>query len=401
MRTSYSALETFHQCPQKYKFQEIDKIKTPKSKEAVFGTLIHASLKYMFSPNPLFPSLDEIIAHFRQGWNAAEVAELSTEERSMYLSQGEAIMRKLYAKNPPWNYSVVDLESRFEIIVEDPKTGEAHVLAGIMDRIDKPRDDAYEIIDYKTSRKMKSQEAVDQDLQLSVYHLGLTRRWPHIDPARISLSLYYVKHNEKLSTARTSEQTEATRERILAAIREIGQRSATNDFPPQPSALCDWCGYKSICPAWKFLYQNQESEIKNQEEIQKDIEELCTLKRQGTDAAKRILELQKNIKEYMNAENLTRVFGDGGMISKTAQERYQYDFEKIKQALVAQNRMDVWEALLAPDEKKLKKMITALPSPLQEIVEEARIQTRKFEVLTVSLKKQKVAIDELEAVEET
>ena len=76
MRTSYSALETFRQCPQKYKFQEIDKIKTPKSKEAVFGTLVHSGLRHLFSRDPLYPSLDEVIEHFRASWSSAEIAEI-------------------------------------------------------------------------------------------------------------------------------------------------------------------------------------------------------------------------------------------------------------------------------------------------------------------------------------
>ena len=38
-KTSYSALETFKQCPQKYKFQQIDRIKAAKNKDAVFAGL--------------------------------------------------------------------------------------------------------------------------------------------------------------------------------------------------------------------------------------------------------------------------------------------------------------------------------------------------------------------------
>src|SRR3989344_3434542 len=177
MRTSYSALETFRQCPQKYKFQEIDKIKTPKSKEAVFGTLIHASLKFLFSRDPLYPSLDEVIANFRDSWRASEIANMTEEERSLYLAQGENILKRFYTKNQPWNFNVVDLESRFELVIEDPKTDTMHILSGIMDRIDKLADDSYEIMDYKTSRKMKSQEGADNDFQLSLYHLGLLKRW--------------------------------------------------------------------------------------------------------------------------------------------------------------------------------------------------------------------------------
>ena len=76
MKTSYSALETFKTCPLKYKYQEIDKIKGPKRIEAVFGTLIHSALKYMFERNPLYPTEDEIIDFFTKRFNEKSEAIL-------------------------------------------------------------------------------------------------------------------------------------------------------------------------------------------------------------------------------------------------------------------------------------------------------------------------------------
>ncbi|MEK7646921.1 MAG: PD-(D/E)XK nuclease family protein [Patescibacteria group bacterium] len=61
MRTSYSALDTYKTCPLKYKYQNIDKIKAPKNKEAVFGTVVHEALKFMFEKTPLYPTLDEVV----------------------------------------------------------------------------------------------------------------------------------------------------------------------------------------------------------------------------------------------------------------------------------------------------------------------------------------------------
>lgn len=389
MRTSYSALETFKQCPQKYKFQEIDKIKAPKSKEAVFGTLIHSSLHHMFSRDPLFPTLDEVVAHFRDAWSNEEKLSMTQEEKALYLEQGENILKRFYAKNAPWNFNVVDLESRFEVVVEDPKTGAAHILAGIMDRIDKPQDDAYEIIDYKTTRKMKSQEAVDSDLQLSLYHLGLTRRWPHIAPDAIRLSLYYVKHGEKISTTRTAQQTEHTSSVVLGMIRAIEVGRETGEFPPQPSALCDWCGYKPLCPAWKYLYQKKDTGADTAiENIDAVLAEFFTLKKTNQETEQRLAALQGILKTYMEREGLTRLFSNEGTVAKKIQERFAYDFDKVKVALEAADRADIWQALFAPDEKKLKQLVKTLPLPLRQQIDEARTLAKRYEILTVSTKKQ-------------
>ena len=56
------------------------------------------------------------------------------------------------------------MESRFEFEIDDPKTGEKHTLSGIMDRIDKNADGSFEIIDYKTKRKMPGQKEMGNDL---------------------------------------------------------------------------------------------------------------------------------------------------------------------------------------------------------------------------------------------
>ncbi len=258
MRTSYSALETYKLCPQKYKFAVVDRIPARPNTAAAFGTHIHATLKFMFSKDPLFPTLDEVLNSFRENWPPPEKIEVSPEEKELYLAEGERMLKNFYAKNAPWNFSVVDLESRFEVLIEDTAKRETHVLAGRIDRIDK-REDGYEVIDYKTNRRMPSQDEVNRDLQMSLYSLGLQKRWPHVRPENITLSLYFLKHGEKLSTTCTPEATAATTREILKSIGEIQKKLTTGErFEPVPGGWCNFCPYKPICPAWRHLYKKQE-----------------------------------------------------------------------------------------------------------------------------------------------
>jgi len=64
MRISYSAFDTYQNCSLKYKFANIDKIKEPKSKEAVFGTLVHGTMKFIHTPSLLPPKLEDALDYF-------------------------------------------------------------------------------------------------------------------------------------------------------------------------------------------------------------------------------------------------------------------------------------------------------------------------------------------------
>jgi len=348
MRTSYSALDTFKNCPLKYKYQEIDRIKVPKNIESIFGGSVHSALKYMFERSPLYPTLDQVIDFFRNLWDKDKPDE--------YCKDGISILEKFYKHNQPWNFNVVDLESRFEADLEN------HTLAGIIDRIDK-NDDAYEIIDYKTARKMPSKEIIDKDLQLSIYHLGLTKRWPHLDPSKIKLSFYFLKHGEKISTSRTPEQLENTKKFILKTIDDIDERIKDNyNFPPLPSGLCDWCGYRQMCPMWKHLYEKKyaKDKIKNETELETAVKEYFELKNKNEQNNERLDELKMLVFSFMDEQKVDRVFGEEGYITKKLLERNIYDMKKIKEIL---EELGKW------NEVAIKKQYTTLTASRKKVKE--------------------------------
>ena len=384
MRISYSAIDTYKTCPLKYKYQEIDKIKVPKSKEAVFGTALHTSLKFMFSRDPLYPTLDEVVNFYLEKWaHYAKKAIWNDEgEVRAFQDQGIAILKKFYSHNQPWNFNVLDLESRFEVPLTDEHTGETHTLAGIIDRIDKPDDNTYEIIDYKTGRRMPSQETLDQNLQLSIYHLGLVRRWPHIENKNIRLTLHFLKHGEKISTTRTADDLERTKKTILGTIHEIHERKSKDDFPPTPSALCNWCGYRPICPVWKHLYQ-KDKKTPNKEEITRIIKEYFELKVEAQKNSARIKELHAMLADYMKEEDVLRLFSDEGYIAKTVKTAEKYDFDRVKEIL---EPLGKWSEVLKADEKKLAMLLPTLSTDIQQKIKEVSTQ-KTTETLTVTRKK--------------
>ena len=361
------------------------------------GTLVHSTLHFMFQRDPLFPTLDEVIQHFRERWPVLELfnkesdadfqkAAWSEEDRSAYFEQGVKMLKSFYEKNAPWNYHIVDLESRFELPLADEKTGKSHIVAGIIDRIDKLADEKYEIIDYKTARKMPAQDAINTNLQLALYALGIKNRWPQLQSNEIKLSLYFLKHGQKLGTTASDDLMEKTKAHFLKVIAEIEQHTASGkSFDPMPSALCNWCGYRPMCPAWRHLYKKQKGEqVPSEQEAEQAVDDYFVLQKEKKSAEEQMKKLQERIKAFMEQEGITRVFGAAGSIAKKNQQRFSYDLTRVKDILAPYGK---WEEILKADEVKLKKILKEIPQEAREAIAEARTLAKEYVILTTSRNK--------------
>jgi len=115
-----------------------------------------------------------------------------------------------------------------------------HYIQGYIDRI-VLNQGRYEVHDYKTNQKIKSQKEVDEDRQLAFYHLGLKKLFG--ENIKVDLIWHFLAFNEKVVSSRTDVELEKLRKDTLALIEKIENNTEWNACG---SKWCDWCSYKKI-----------------------------------------------------------------------------------------------------------------------------------------------------------
>lgn len=384
MRLSYSALDSYKTCPLKYRFQYVDKIKEPKSKDQVFGTLVHSVMRYIHTPATVQPSLEESLNVFAQNWEGDLYSD--ERERQAAFSQGVEMIRRYYERNDPNEATVVDLESRFALTIGGPDDG-GHVIAGIIDRIDAKPDGGFEIIDYKTAKKMPPQEKVDNDLQLSIYLKAFLSRYPEeakrLD--KITVSLYYLRHGVKLSSTRTKEQLDELDGKFLDVIRDI----EAEKFDPAFGPLCDYCGYQKRCPLFKHKFL-EEMTVED-EEAKKAADEMAEIRDRSKSDRRRIAELQETLLRYMEQKEIDRVFSGVNIVGKSVRKTYAYDEDALRLVL---DPLGKWDEVRKVDGIALRGVLPLLSSSDRERVEDAKSVEKESVTLTVKKSKEIEEIDD-------
>jgi RecB family exonuclease len=235
IRLSYSAASAYEKCPLSYRFQYIDRIEIAPSPYLSFGRSLHLALEWLYRRDiPQPPALEDLLSYLDSSWESDGYKDLNQE--SSFLDHAHNVLTLFYRTNVD-RFSLPEaIEERFEIEMD------GYILSGVIDRIDRHEDGSYEIIDYKTNRRLPELNRLREDLQLPIYQMACCENWG-ISPSK--LTFYYLVVNKKYSTKPYSqERLFQVRERLskVAALITAGE------FPSTPNRLCSWCSYEDICP---------------------------------------------------------------------------------------------------------------------------------------------------------
>jgi len=245
---SHSRLSTFEQCPLKFKFQYIDRLKPDiqQSIEGFLGNKVHDTLEWIYNEVAKGRTfqLDEILQFYIENWHKdlnPDIKIVKEEyDSEHYFNQGIKFLIDYFVKHSPFKDNTIACEER--ILVKLDSEGK-YQLQGYIDRLVHNKDtNIFEIHDYKTGGFLKPQEELDKDRQLALYSIGVRNMFE--DVADVDLVWHFLAFNKKMTSKRTLEQLERLKQEIIELIDRI---ESAEEFPACPSILCKWCGFRSHC----------------------------------------------------------------------------------------------------------------------------------------------------------
>jgi len=275
-----------------------------------------------------------------------------------------------------------------------------HRMRGIVDRIARRGDGTYEIHDYKTSSHLPTQAEADEDRQLALYQIGLEGMWKDVEA--VDLIWHYVRFDTELVSHRTPEQLQGVRKACITVIDDIESRGREEErFPTNPSSLCPWCDFRTICPATRHEYATAAlllREFKEDDGVQlvdrwaETVEKRKALEADVGELKDLEEELQGRVEEFAMKEGLEAVVGSAyrAEIQKVSGVEFPKTGSELRPAFDdVLKETGLWDQVAAPVHAKLASLLSdpdALPPEARKLLKKF---LEPFESFRAKLKKRK------------
>ncbi|HUZ19592.1 MAG TPA: PD-(D/E)XK nuclease family protein [Acidimicrobiales bacterium] len=244
-----SKIGKFVSCPLAFRYSYIDRLPEPPSPQQVRGTLLHRALQLLFSDGPASrrtrergaSALDEAWREMEVGDDVASL-ELDDAARQSFLLEARGLLDRYFTLEDPSSVRPVGLELDLRVNLDGVE------LRGIIDRLDHLPGDDFVVVDYKTGRSPRVEQARSRLAGVQFYAFlceqALGRR-----PSEVRLM--YLRDQVVVVESPTDQTMRGLRQRALAVWAAIERACRTEDFRPNPSPLCKTCSFQVQCPAFQ------------------------------------------------------------------------------------------------------------------------------------------------------
>jgi RecB family exonuclease len=225
---TFSAINTFRNCPRKYKHRYLDHLQPHERPESLsFGSVIHAALERWYGltgdANRLWTVLEFIDAQFPQREHDAVQKQRWHLARAMFVGYAQ--------RYPTEDFAVVDVEKTFTGEIRNPDTGrtsQTFVMAGKADGIVRLDGELY-LLEHKTAGSLDANylDKLWTDTQIALYCFYLRQNGYPIVGVLYNVLL---KTRLRQHAGETQEEYEARRAE-LAAKNKSGRSTAQRKLP--------------------------------------------------------------------------------------------------------------------------------------------------------------------------
>jgi putative RecB family exonuclease len=338
---SYSSFRTYQECPLRWRFLYVDKLPEAPRGYFTFGRVVHSVLEELVAPLVVptarrvsendrqrtldewhpksgttaptrWMSSEELLAAYDRAWSSEGYS--SPEEESRYRALGREILLRYYdflVRERPLPVAVEEhLEARWDGIP----------VHGYIDRIDRTPAGGLEIVDYKTSRDLSSDDARDSD-QLSLYQVLVESNYT--EPVE-GLTLYHLR---SLTPLRVSPREPAAlaglHDRLGSALDGIRAEA----FEPTPGRHCTRCDFQDRCPEFRAVPAADGERLRN---LVDRFEALrAEENRLESDLRRTAEELHRAAEEL----GVHRVPGTRSVAVRRREEAWQYSLDNVRPLL--------------------------------------------------------------------
>jgi len=245
LRLSPSAVSEYENCPQQYKYRKIDKLPEPPSLDAERGTLVHTVLQDLFEIPAAGRTIESAVELLPARWknqldDKPALLEMVTNEKE-WLDRASALLTTYFTLENPTTFEATHREMHLE------NDFDSNVyLHGYVDRLDVAPTGEVRIVDYKTGKAPKPGWEEKALFQLRVYALLY---WKNSGVLPRLLQMIYLGDGKLVKSNPTIAELQSTEKVLRRVAKDIFISIEKEYWPAKPSRLCDWCFFKSICPA--------------------------------------------------------------------------------------------------------------------------------------------------------
>ncbi len=243
---SPSRASDYKRCPLQYRLRAIDRLAEPSSEAQVRGTLVHAVLEEMFAWPREQRTYPAAVKRLKPTWeqmriDAPECADPISDEHQL-LVDARTLLRGYFMMENPLGFDAHAQEMPVDFTLPNGVP-----VRGFIDRVDIAPTGEVRVVDYKTGKMPLPRYSGDAQFQMRFYALVYWRLFG-IVPDQLKLMYLKVMDSMILTPSRVElEYFERDLEDLWAKIQGDG---AQGTFRPQPSKLCKWCAFQSLCPAY-------------------------------------------------------------------------------------------------------------------------------------------------------